>query len=81
MEYILLDTNLGWMSSSKNYQLANFFPARAVAVGCLYMVLKKRGMLVHNRDRWVDHITSGKVDVEDFEEVLEELAQANQSGT
>lgn len=80
MEYILLDANLGWMSSSKNYQLANFFPARAVAVGCLYMVLKKRGILVHNRDRWVDDITSGKVDAEDFEEVLEELAQANQSG-
>lgn len=53
----------------------NFFPPRAVAVGCLYVVMMKRGMQVEKRDRWVDDITSGKVDPEDFEEVFEELTR------
>ncbi len=28
----------------QNYQLANLFPARAVAVGCLYLVMEDRGL-------------------------------------
>ena len=50
-----------------------------MAVGCLYIVMMKRGMQVDKRDRWVDEITSGKVDLEDFEEVLEELTRTDHS--
>ena len=36
--------------------------------------MEQRGLqLLRSRARWVDEITSGKVDAEDFEEVLEEL--------
>ena len=58
----------------KNYQLANLFPARAVALGCLYAVMEERGLRTANvRNEWVDDIASRKVDNEDFEEVLEML--------
>ena len=58
----------------KNYQLANLFPARAVALGCLYAVMEERGLRTANeRIEWVDEIASRKVDKEDFEEVLEML--------
>lgn len=50
-----------------------------MAVGCLYVVMMKRGMQVDKRDRWVDEITSGKVELEDFEEVLEELTKNDQN--
>lgn len=59
----------------KNYRLANFFPARAVAAGCLFVVLTARGLQIPaSQERWLDDITSGKVDMEDFEEVLVELS-------
>lgn len=58
----------------KNYRLANFFPARAVAAGCLFVVLTARGLQIPaSRERWLDDITSGKVDIEDLDEVLVEL--------
>lgn len=58
----------------KNYQLATLFPARAVAVGCLWLAMEERGLrLEETVGKWVDGITSGKVDIGDFEEVLEEL--------
>lgn len=58
----------------KNYQLANLFPARAVALGCLYVVMEERGLRTANaRDEWVDDVASRKVDNEDFEEVVELL--------
>lgn len=58
----------------KNYRLANFFPARAIAAGCLFVVLSARGLQIPvSQERWLDDITSGKVDMEDFEEVLVEL--------
>lgn len=58
----------------KNYRLANFFPARAVAAGCLFVVLTARGLQIPaSRELWLDDITSGKVDIEDFDEVLVEL--------
>ncbi|MCJ1356757.1 MAG: hypothetical protein MMC33_006753 [Icmadophila ericetorum] len=60
----------------KNYQLANLFPARAVAVGCLYLAIEERGLrITEDVKMWLDNITSGKVDVGDFEEVLDELKQ------
>ena len=58
----------------KNYNLSNLFPARAVALGCVYKALQDRGLSIReDLRRWVDQITSGKVDLEDFEEVIEEL--------
>ena len=58
----------------KNYNLSNLFPSRAVALGCIYTVLQDRGLrITEELPQWVDGITSGKVDLEDFKEVLEEL--------
>lgn len=58
--------------SCKNYQLANLYPARAVALGCLYVVMEERGLrTTEGRKAWVDGISSRKVDEEDFEEVVE----------
>lgn len=61
----------------KNYQLANLFPARAVALGCLYVVMEERGLRTANaRQDWVDNTASGKVDNEDFEEIVEVLKRS-----
>lgn len=58
----------------KKYQLANLFPARAVALGCLYVVMEDRGLrMAETRKEWVEDIASGKVDDEDFEEVVDML--------
>ena len=57
--------------------------------GCLYLVLQQRGQTRFldddrtasnstsnkNKERWLENITSGKVDVEDFDEALEELRE------
>lgn len=43
--------------------------------------MRKRGLQVERRDRWVDEVTSGKVDPEDFEEVLEELTKNITTGS
>ncbi len=65
------------MDSCKNYQLANLFPARAVALGCLYVVMEdSRLKITDNLADWVDHTTSGKVDMEDFEEVVQNLRES-----
>ena len=64
----------GCVKRCKNYQLANLFPARAVALGCLYVVMEERGLRTAKaRKEWVDDIASRKVDNEDFEEVVEVL--------
>ena len=58
----------------KNYQLANLFPARAVALGCLYVVLEERGLETGESGKeWVEDIARSRVDNEDFEEVVELL--------
>lgn len=72
---IRVEADSEW-NSCKNYQLANLFPARAVALGCLYAVLEDRGLKIRgNLVDWVDHTTSGRVDMEDFEEVIQELRE------
>ena len=64
------------MNRCKQYGLANRYPARAVALGCLYVVMEDRGLkITENLSDWVDHTTSGKVDTEDFEEVIHELKE------
>ena len=43
-------------------------------MGCLYMVLKDRGLEgLGDKRRWVDTISGRKVDVEDFDEVVDIL--------
>ena len=43
-------------------------------MGCLYMVLKDRGLEgLADKKSWVDNISSRKVDVEDFDEVVDIL--------
>lgn len=67
-------TSDGLYQRCKNYQLANLFPARVVALGCLYIVMEERGLSTAKvRNEWVDDIASRKVDYEDFEDVLEVL--------
>ncbi|KAI4215765.1 MAG: hypothetical protein LQ351_001752 [Letrouitia transgressa] len=62
------------VEACKSYQLANHYPARAVALGCVYTTLRAKGLLsADDPTAWVRDIGSGKVDVEDFAEVVEEL--------
>ncbi|KAL9039280.1 MAG: hypothetical protein Q9214_004940, partial [Letrouitia sp. 1 TL-2023] len=63
----------------KSYQLANLYPSRAVALGCVYTTMRAQGLLSagagEDPTSWVRDIGSGKVDVEDFAEVVEELGR------
>ncbi|KAI4186388.1 MAG: hypothetical protein LQ346_005688 [Caloplaca aetnensis] len=62
------------LEACKDYQLANLFPMRAVALGVVYTVLEDRGLRIEMQQReWVKDVGSGKVDHEDFEEVVEIL--------
>ncbi|KAM0796120.1 hypothetical protein BDR22DRAFT_893462 [Usnea florida] len=62
------------ISACKNYQLANLFPARAVALGCLHVVMEERNLRTAKaRKDWVDEVASRKVDYEDFKEIVEIL--------
>jgi hypothetical protein len=64
----------------QNYQLANYFPARTIAAACFYMTLREKGLRVtQNVDYWLEEVTSGRVDVEDFHDVVVELEQ-NRAG-
>ena len=58
----------------KLYQLANLFPARAVALACVQVVLEGRGLSVaEDTKQWVRNVSSGRVDLEDLEEAVEGL--------
>ncbi len=60
--------------SCKDYQLANLFPMRAVALGVVYTVLENRELRIEMQPReWMKDVGSGKVDDEDFEEVVDIL--------
>ena len=62
------------IEACKNYQLANLFPARAVALACVYVSMEERRMEApENAAKWVERIASGKVDAEDFAAVCDEL--------
>ena len=62
------------MNRCKSHRLTNLYPARAVALGSLYVVMEDRGLkITENVSGWVDRTASGKVDMEDFEEVIYEL--------
>lgn len=58
-------------SRCKDYQLANLFPARAVALGVVCTTLEDRGLRIDVQQKeWVKDVGSGKVDHGDFEEVV-----------
>ncbi|KAL8730280.1 MAG: hypothetical protein Q9166_004163 [cf. Caloplaca sp. 2 TL-2023] len=62
------------VDACKDYQLANLFPARAVALAVVWVVLADRGLRVEKGlIEWVKDVGSDKIDVEDFEEVVEIL--------
>ena len=54
--------------------MANLYPARAIAAACLYDTLQRRQVgLSGPVDDWLDEVTGGKVEREDFDEILAEL--------
>lgn len=76
----VMDTRIGRACRSevvdacKDFQFANYFPPRATAVACLYVVFGAKGLHVRGiAERWVYDITSGKVDKEDFDEIVAAL--------
>lgn len=76
----IMETRVGKMcreraiGACKDYQLANLFPARTVALGVVHMVLEDRGLRIDvEMKEWVKDIGSGKVDIEDLEEVIETM--------
>ncbi|KAI9824551.1 MAG: hypothetical protein M1832_001640 [Thelocarpon impressellum] len=66
-----------------SFALANFFPARAVAAACLLAELRRRRVGVggvggvggggEEVERWLSHVTDGRVEGEDVDEILAEL--------
>ncbi|OCK80456.1 hypothetical protein K432DRAFT_425724 [Lepidopterella palustris CBS 459.81] len=73
----LMETGVGMacrikaVEACKDYQLANFFPARALAAACVYITFQNRGLDIgKDRKAWLGDITGRKVDVEDFEEAV-----------
>ncbi|KAI9777348.1 MAG: Cyclin- protein fam58a [Geoglossum umbratile] len=76
----LLETGIGRgcrgevIRALQNYQLANFFPARTIAAACLYVTLQSKGLRVTQTvEVWLEEVTSGRVDAEDFYDVIAEL--------
>ena len=58
--------------SCKIPALARLFPARAIALSCVHQTLLASGLdLIEPRKQWVEEVSKGNVDVEDFDEVLE----------
>ncbi|MCJ1472091.1 hypothetical protein MMC13_000738 [Lambiella insularis] len=81
----LLETGLGrgvraWgVRAAKSYELVNFWPSRAVAAGCVWCGLGERRLVMRGleggekgreEEEWVRRVGGGKVDVEDWREVV-----------
>src|SRR5438034_5568668 len=61
----------------QNYQLANYFPARAIAAACLHVTLREKGLRVtQSVGCWLEEVTGGRVDAEDFYDIVAELEQS-----
>ncbi|KAL8932669.1 MAG: hypothetical protein Q9211_006184 [Gyalolechia sp. 1 TL-2023] len=80
----VMETRLGRMCSQraleacKDYQLANLYPARTVALGVVHVVLEDRGLRIDVEVKaWVEDVASGKVDIEDLKEVTEILKKTH----
>ena len=64
--------------SCKNYKLATLFPARDVALGCVFLTLEDAGLInTLSLSAWINETSSGKVDTEDFKEVVTVLRSYN----
>lgn len=62
------------MTRCKNYGLANSYPTRALAAGCVWSVLEKREWSGGpEMGKWLDKVTGGKVDAEDLQEIVQQL--------
>lgn len=62
------------MTRCKNYSLAILYPPRALAAGCVWSVLEKREWSGGpETGKWLDKVTGRKVDVEDFQEIVQQL--------
>lgn len=60
----------------KSYQLANYFPAKTIAAGCVYIVLKNRGLLLEvHAGTWLKEKIGRSIEMEDFEEAISILGQ------
>jgi len=66
----------------KSYRLCFLFPPRAVALGCAYSILKRRGVEIVGESvkEWVDSVAGGSVHVLDFEDVLDDLGGLEKEG-
>lgn len=63
-------------------QLVNFFPARAIALSCLYVEVQERTLnLMGDVRLWLQDVSSRKVHWEDFEEICQILLQADRRST
>ena len=59
-----------------SYRLVNLFPARTVAVACVFVVLEERGVeAVGDPEVWVKKLTGGRVEFGDFEEAVVEVRE------
>ncbi|KAL7271628.1 hypothetical protein RUND412_005604 [Rhizina undulata] len=74
------DTSIGrevWRlvdRAMRRRRICNFFPARVVAVACLWVVVEGRGCGVRGSpEEWVEWVTSGRVEAVDFWEAVEEV--------
>ncbi|KAI9804758.1 MAG: hypothetical protein M1825_001126 [Sarcosagium campestre] len=75
------DARASIVASYKRYRVANLFTPRTIAAACIYLTMEMRGLRVisdnGNDDEalsnWVENVSGGKVDREDFEDILAEL--------
>ncbi|OJD35938.1 cyclin-l2 isoform 1 [Diplodia corticola] len=62
------------LGACKDYQLANFFPAKAVTAACIYIVLRDRGLLPGiDMKRWLRDKVSRSIELEDFEDAVSSM--------
>lgn len=55
-----------------DYRCVNYYGARAVAVACLWVVMRTLGVEGGSRE-WVERVGAGRVDWEDFEDAVVEV--------
>ncbi|KAI9697305.1 MAG: hypothetical protein M1836_004869 [Candelina mexicana] len=66
------------LKACANARLSNLFPARAIAAACLYQTLNEGGMQGTMDVRgWLREVTNDRVDLDDFDEILNELKRVN----
>lgn len=57
----------------KIYKVANFYPARAIAAACVRATNPGNSRL--NARKWVEHVTGGKVDLDDCYDIIGEMEE------